>query len=119
VNATQKLLEMWVSRRAVVAGADMRHAAMAMELGIKPTSIGNYLSGFSQAAPHVIAKMARDLGENEMAWCALVESQRARDAADRKTWAKIAKQLGAAACLVIALGTTAATSWSLGILPIM
>jgi len=106
VNATQKLLEKWISRRAVVAGADMRHAAMALELGIKPTSIGNYLSGFSQAAPHVIAKMARDLGENELAWISLVESERARDAADRKVWARLARSLGMAACLTVAvLGT--------------
>lgn len=75
---------------------------MAADLRIRHSSISNYRSGFSQAAPHVIERMARDIGENPAAWVALVESERARDAEDRRTWARIAKQLGLAAALVIA-----------------
>lgn len=101
MNATNKLLDKWMTWRSSKPGADLRQSAIAIELGVKQTAISNYKVGVSQAAPHVIAKMARDLGENEAAWLALVESERARDASDRRAWLKVARQLGAAAALAV------------------
>lgn len=107
MNATNKLLDKWIEWRSLKLGADFRQAAIARELGVRSTSISNYRAGTSQAAPHVISKMARDLGENEAAWMALVESERAKDAEDRKTWARLARQLGAAAAVFLMLSSVA------------
>ena len=101
MNATNKLLDKWIEWRSSKSGGPLTGAAIAVELGVKPTSISNYRVGTSQAAPHVIEKMARDIGESPAAWLALVESERARDAADRKAWLKVARQLGAAAALAV------------------
>lgn len=99
MNATNKLLDKWTSMRAAKLGGAITPSAIAIELGVKRTSIANYRAGTSQAAPHVISKMARDIGDNPAAWLALVESERARDANDRKAWAAVARQLGAAAAV--------------------
>jgi 2-hydroxychromene-2-carboxylate isomerase len=99
MNATNKLLDKWIAWCSAKQGAAPSVAAIAAALDVKPTAIANYRSNFSQAAPHVIAKMARDLGENEAAWLALVESERARNATDRKAWARVARSLFGAAAL--------------------
>lgn len=101
MNATNKLLDKWIAWRSLKPGADLRVSAIALELDVKPTAIANYRAGVSQAAPHVISKLAADLGENELAWLALVESERARNGSDRRTWARMARQLGAAAAIAV------------------
>ncbi|WP_408953715.1 DUF3693 domain-containing protein [Lysobacter sp. Hz 25] len=112
MNATNKLLDKWIEWRSLKQGADLRQSAIARDLGIRATSISNYRAGTSQAAPHVISKMARDLGENEAAWLALVESERSKDAEDRKTWARLARQLGAAAAVFLMLSNVALPSFA-------
>lgn len=99
MNATNKLLDKWTVMRSGKLGGPLTQKAIALELGVKQTTISNYKVAVSQAAPHVIEKMARDLGENAAAWLALVESERAKDAGDRRTWARVARQLGVAATL--------------------
>jgi len=86
MNATNKLLDKWHAMRSAKHGGPLLQSEMAHELGVKPTAISNYRSATSQAAPHVIEKMCRELGENSAGWLALVESERARDATDRRTW---------------------------------
>ncbi|KAB8191344.1 helix-turn-helix domain-containing protein, partial [Lysobacter maris] len=101
MNATKKLLDKWMEWRSASNGGPLTQKELAKELGVGQTSISNYKVGVSQAAPHVISKMARDLGESEAAWLALVESERARDGEDRRAWARIARQLGAAASIAV------------------
>ena len=97
MNATNKLLDKWAAMRSAKLGAPLKPSAIAHELGLKPGAISNYRAAVSQAAPHIIEKMARDIGENPAGWLALVESERARDAEDRRTWARLARSFGAAA----------------------
>ena len=111
MNATNKLLDKWIELRSTKLGGPLTQAAIGLELGVKQTSISNYKVGLSQAAPHVVEKMAKDLNENPAAWLALVESERAKDAGDRRTWARVARQLGVAAvvtlCAVVTPGKSA------------
>lgn len=101
MSATQKLLTRWMSATNVTNQSDA-----ARRLGITPGGVNNWVAGRSQAAPSLIEKMARDIGEDPTGWLALIESERARDADDRKTWAGIAKRLGIAAALALcAIGT--------------
>lgn len=57
-----------------------------------------------------MALMARDCGDDPFVWIALVEAERARTTDDRRTWAELAKRLGAAAAVAaVALIPSAAT----------
>jgi len=111
MNATNKLLDKWIEWRSTQPGKASSNTAIAKDLGVTGPSIANYRSGLSQAAPHVIEQMAREIGENPVAWLALVESERARNADDRKTWQRLARSFGAAAALaLVALFPTAKAS---------
>ncbi len=111
MNATNKLLDKWTAMRSAKLGGPLTQTAIAIEFGLKPSAVSNYKVGLSQAAPHVVEKMAKDLNENPAAWLALVESERAKDAGDRRTWARVARQLGVAAvvtlCAVVTPGKSA------------
>lgn len=98
MNATMQLLRLWMTTQGHVTQSDAARA-----LGVKPAAVNNWTRGISQAAPHLVARMAKDLGENPGRWLAQVESERSKDADDRRTWAALAKQLGAAAAVVLAV----------------
>lgn len=96
MSSTAKLLDRWMKARGLTT-----QTAAAAALGTKPSTVNNWLRGVSQAAPAYIRKMADDLGEQAAGWVLLVESERARDAADRKALAALAKSLGVAAAVAL------------------
>lgn len=98
MNATMQLLRLWMATQGHITQSDAARA-----LGVKPAAVNNWTRGISQAAPHLVERMAKDLGENPGRWLAQVESERSKDADDRRTWAALAKQLGAAAAVVLAV----------------
>ena len=98
MNSTNNLLRAWMDAHNHISQSDAARA-----LGIKPAAVNNWTRGISQAAPHLVARMAKEIGEDPGKWLALVESERSRDAEDRRTWAALAKQLGAAAVVVLAV----------------
>lgn len=96
MSSTTKLLERWMKARGLTT-----QTAAAAALGTKPSTVNNWLRGVSQAAPAYIRKMADDLGEQAAGWVLLIESERARDADDRKALAALAKSLGVAAAVAL------------------
>ena len=94
MNATLELFGRWKEAKGLTSDP-----VAAAVLGVAKQTVSNWRTRGSQAEAHLIAKMTRDLGEDPGKWLALVESQRARTDADRKTWAALARQLGAAAAV--------------------
>src|SRR5690606_6167371 len=75
-------------------------AALAA-LGVSPGAAVHWKAG-RNADADVIERMANDLGENAGALIAQAMAESAKGDAAR-TWARLAKQLGAAAALVLAI----------------
>lgn len=111
MSSTAKLLERWMKARGLTT-----QTAAAAALGTKPSTVNNWLRGVSQAAPAYIGAMADDLGEDAGGWVLLIESERARDAADRKALAAMAKKLGVAAAIALcAIGSAIPLNLQAGI----
>ena len=101
-TATVRLLDLWKQEK----GLESDYAA-AQALGVTRGSPSNWRHGRSHAAPALVTRMATDIAQDAGAWLALVESERASTAADRKAWATLARRLGAAATVAaVALFTT-------------
>lgn len=96
MSATIRLLDKFKETRSLPSDN-----AAAIALGIHRATVSGWRQRGTQAEPHVIAHMAKAVAEDAGGWLALVESERARTDADRKAWAAVAKQLGAAAVLAI------------------
>lgn len=96
MNATNRLLDKWMETCRVP-----NFKAAAQRLHVEPSAVSNWRSGLSQATPAVIARMALELGESDVAWLALVESERSRKPEDRKAWAAIVKRLASAAAVLL------------------
>lgn len=94
MNATTKLLDKFRAVRSLPSDN-----AAAIALGVHRATVSGWRQRGTQAEAHVIAQMARAVGEDEALWLSLIESERARTDADRKVWAGIARRLGAAAAL--------------------
>ncbi|KRC33947.1 MULTISPECIES: DUF3693 domain-containing protein [unclassified Lysobacter] len=99
MSATTRLLDAWKKAKNI----DSDNAA-AITLGLTRSAVSEWRLNGVQGRAGVIARMAKDLSEDEAAWLALIESERARTDADRKAWAAVARRLGAvAAALVLAI----------------
>lgn len=98
MSATTQLLDKWKKVRSIASDN-----AAGVALGIHRATISGWRHNNRQAEAHVLAQMARDLGEDPGAWLALVESERARSEADRKAWRDVAKRLGAVAAVLVAM----------------
>lgn len=111
-TATVRLLDLWKQEK----GLESDYAA-AQTLGVTRGSPSNWRHGRSHAAPALVQRMASDIGQDAGAWLALVESERATTAADRKAWASLARQLGAAATVaaVALIATPLATVKAQGV----
>ncbi|MEH6416216.1 DUF3693 domain-containing protein [Pseudomonas sp. CGJS7] len=105
MSATLKLLEKY---RA--AGSIPSDNAAAIALGIHRATVSGWRKQGKQAEPHVIAAMAKAIGQEPGGWLALIESERARSSEDKKVWAALARQLGAAAAVVLMLSSVALPS---------
>lgn len=96
MSITQTLFERW----KVAKGIDSNRAAMRA-LGLSATANIHWKAG-RNADADVIERMANDLGENAGELIAKAMAEQARGEAAR-TWERIAKQLGAAAVVVLAV----------------
>lgn len=82
-NTTVRLLDAW----KVVKGLDSDYKA-AKELKVSLGTPSNWRHGRSHAKPALAARMARDLGMDELSVLAAIEADRAHDGDDRRTWQK-------------------------------
>ena len=96
MSATTRLLDKYQETRSLPSDN-----AAAIALGIHRATVSGWRQRGTQAEAHVIAQMAHAIGDDPGKWLALVESERARSDADRKAWAAVARQLGAAAVLAL------------------
>lgn len=96
MSITHTLYERWKSAK----GIDSNRAAMRA-LGLSPTANIHWKAG-RNADADVIERMATDLGENAGELIAKAMAEQARGEA-ASTWERLAKQLGAAAVLVLAV----------------
>ena len=100
-TATVRLLTLWKTAQ----GIESDYAA-AQALAVSRSSPSNWRHGRSHAAAHTIKRMADEIGEEPGKWQALVEAERATKGEDRRAWASVARQFGAAATLAaVALAT--------------
>lgn len=97
MSATTQLLDKYKDSRSLPSDN-----ASAIALGIHRATVSGWRQRGTQAEAHVIAQMAKEIGEDAGRWLALVESERARSDADRKAWAAVARKLGAAAAVAFA-----------------
>ncbi len=97
MSATWTLFQRWMVLKNFPSE---RQAVLA--LGAHPSSVTWWKKG-QNAGADVIERMAEDLGENPAAWAALAMKEQSKGETAR-AWARIARQLGAAACLIIVMG---------------
>lgn len=98
-TATTRLLDLWKAKR----GIESDHAAwQALHLSGQ-SAVSNWRHGRSHAAPALANKMATEAGLDAGQWLALIEADRARSEEDKKTWRLLARRLGAAAAVAVAL----------------
>ena len=98
MSATTKLLDLFRDQRELTSDN-----AAAIALGVHRATVSGWRQRGTQAEPHVIAKMAAAINQDAGGWLALVESERARSDDDRKAWVAVARRLGAAAALFLAV----------------
>lgn len=98
MSATLKLLDKYRETRSIPSDN-----AAAIALGIHRATVSGWRKQGKQAEAHVIAAMAKAIGQEAGGWLALIESERARSNEDRKVWAALARQLGAAASVTLML----------------
>jgi len=92
---TVRLLDQWKTKTSTESDYKA-----AKTLGITQSTISGWRHGRSHAKPALAARMARDLGLDEMAVLAAIEADRAHDGDDRRTWQKH----GRAAFIALTMG---------------
>lgn len=95
--AAIELLDKWKKARSLASD----NAASAA-LHVTRQAVSGWRTGATRPEAHTVERMCADLGEPVGAWLARIESERARSEADRRVWAKLARELGAAAVLAVA-----------------
>ncbi|MGE8281340.1 MAG: hypothetical protein ACN6O2_12990 [Stenotrophomonas sp.] len=100
-STTVKLLDQWKAKTSTESDYKA-----AKTLGITQSTISGWRHGRSHAKPALAARMAKDLGLDEMAVLAAIEADRAHDGDDRRTWQKH----GRAAFLALAMGISLSAS---------
>lgn len=96
MSITQTLFDRWKAARGITSNRE----AMRV-LGLSPTANIHWKAG-RNADADVIERMANDIGENAGELIAQAMAEQAKGEA-AKTWARLAKQLGAAAAVVLAV----------------
>lgn len=78
-----KLLDAWKAKM----GAASDNAA-AIKLGVQRQAISRWRAGLSHASPTYAARMAQDLGMDELRVLASIEADRAYNGEDKRVWQK-------------------------------
>jgi transcriptional regulator with XRE-family HTH domain len=102
MSATYRLFNRWKSAKGYTSDNQG-----ATALGMARASVSQWKSG-RNAEAHVIAIMAKDLGDEPGAWLAAVQAEKSTAQADRKEWERLAKALGYAAAVFLSVGISTA-----------
>lgn len=95
-TTTVRLLDAWKVKK----GIDTDYKA-AKALGVSNGTPANWRHMRSHAKPSLAAKMAKDLGMDELGILAAIEADRAHNGDDRRVWQRFGK--GAFVALVLAV----------------
>lgn len=98
-TTTVRLLDAWKAKK----GIDSDYKA-AQELGVSRGTPSNWRNGQSHARPALAARMAQDLGLDDLQAMAAVEADRSHDGNDRRAWQRHGRALFAA--LVVGIAVT-------------
>jgi transcriptional regulator with XRE-family HTH domain len=99
-TATIELLDAWKAAQGITSD---NQAALA--LGVVRQAISKWRNGQAHPAPPFAARMAKDLGRDELATLAAIEADRAIDGDTKRTWSRLArKRLGVALLALAAVG---------------
>lgn len=98
VSATKKLLDKWLEVRP--KATDTAHAE---HLGATKQAFANWKNGHRHPSAEFVAQMAEEIGEDPVAWVLAVDAERGLTAADTKVRMRLAKGLGWAAAITLAL----------------
>ena len=95
MSRSSELLHAWMSKRNHRSQSDA-----AKDLGVRPSAVNNWLQGVSHPKPAIAARMARDVGWDELKTLADLEAERCKGE-DARVWKRLAS--AAVLCLVIVL----------------
>lgn len=98
-STTTHLLDKWKAKK----GLDSDYKA-AKAMGVTTPTISNWRTGRSHARPSLAAKMARDLGMDELTVLAAIEADRAHEGEDRRVWQRHGKAAFMALLVGVSLG---------------
>ena len=98
MSATYDLFTRWKAAKGLTSDNQG-----ATALGMGRASVSQWKQG-RNAEAHVIAKMAKDIGEDSGAWLAAVQAEKATTTEDRKEWLRLASRLGWAAAITLTIG---------------
>ncbi|WP_221740417.1 hypothetical protein [Stenotrophomonas sp. 278] len=87
-STTVRLLDRWKAEKGV--DSDYRAAKV---LAVTPSTISGWRAVKSHAKPSLAAKMAKDIGADELQVLAAIEADRAYNAEDRRIWQKHGRAL--------------------------
>jgi len=99
-SATWRLFERWRTARGYAS-----QMAACEELGVERQAATYWKSG-RNAEAQTIERMARDLGENPTPWVLAAASEKTRTADERRTLMRLARELGYAAAVLLAVYTS-------------
>lgn len=102
MSATYQLFTKWKEAKGFTSDNQG-----ATALGMGRASVSQWKQG-RNAEAHVIATMAKDIGEPPGAWLAAVQAEKSPTQQDRKEWLRLATQLGWAAAITLAVGLSPA-----------
>lgn len=106
-TTTTKLLDAWKARKGIASDN-----AAGIALGAKRQTVSTWRNGKAHASPAFAAKMAADLGLDELAVLAAIEADRTYNGDDRRVWQKHGRAvfmslfLGLTVCLPSARATS-------------
>jgi hypothetical protein len=96
-TTTITLLDAWKRAKGITSD---NQAAIA--LGVGRAAVSSWRGAIKQASPPLAARMARELGLDELKILAAIEGERAIDAETRRTWTRLAGKALAIALITLA-----------------
>lgn len=98
MSATLELFEAWKAAKGYATDSAAGHA-----LKVSRQTVNNWRSRGGNAEPHVIERMAADLGRDPVPVILQAFAEAARDAEAKRTLGRLARRLGAACVALLAL----------------
>ena len=99
MSATYDLFTKWKAKKGFTSDNQGGNA-----LGLSRASISQWKNG-RNAEAHVIAVMAKDIGEDYAIWLAKVQAEKTTNEQDRKEWLRLVTRLSHAAAITLMIAT--------------